>query len=213
MTAAGAVNAANGVNWGDILTLLAVGVALGLGLLAFRQNIDMQKRQYRHKLLGEVVEWAIDIIKCDPALPFDLPRALPVEADEKADVEAKKEALKAREKAMRELLRHFADTFRRLQRSFQVVNARTEYVNAIASELPSDLQTEVKEVSDLLEGHMELLAQISIEGLKISKGNISQHQAWVEKTRLDLNAHWWPLRNKAGDLTKKAALIEAADKD
>lgn len=48
---------------GDWITLVAVIIALTLGVLALIQTHRIQKRQYKHFLITEIIDWATEIVK------------------------------------------------------------------------------------------------------------------------------------------------------
>jgi hypothetical protein len=53
---------------GDWITLAAVLVALGLGLYSLIQTHNLQKRERKERLLNEIIEWAVGILKLDSDL-------------------------------------------------------------------------------------------------------------------------------------------------
>jgi len=46
------------------ITLLAVFVALGIGVSSLIQTNRLQKAERRERLLNEIIEWAVDVSKC-----------------------------------------------------------------------------------------------------------------------------------------------------
>ena len=48
---------------GDWITLTALIIALTLGVWALVQANRMQKRQYKHLLINEIIDWATEIMK------------------------------------------------------------------------------------------------------------------------------------------------------
>ena len=50
----------------DWLMLAAVIVALGLGVTSILHTQSLQKRERRERLLNEIIEWAVDILKFSP---------------------------------------------------------------------------------------------------------------------------------------------------
>lgn len=48
---------------GDWITLGAVIIALIIGILALLQTNRIQKRQYKHLLINEIIDWATEIVK------------------------------------------------------------------------------------------------------------------------------------------------------
>ena len=48
---------------GDWITLVAVITALTFGISALVQTNHIQKRQYRHLLINEIIDWATEIVK------------------------------------------------------------------------------------------------------------------------------------------------------
>jgi len=56
---------------GDWILVIAVVVSLGLGVTSILQTAKIQKRQYRQRLLGEITQWATDILACWFAHGFD----------------------------------------------------------------------------------------------------------------------------------------------
>ncbi len=52
----------------EFLTLLAIVVALTIGVTGILQTRSIQKREFRHRLLNEIIDWSIDIRKNNPDL-------------------------------------------------------------------------------------------------------------------------------------------------
>ena len=48
---------------GDWVTLLAVIVALGIGVASILHTQSLQKKERRERLLNEIIEWAVDVRK------------------------------------------------------------------------------------------------------------------------------------------------------
>ena len=48
---------------GDWITLVAVIIALTLGVLALIQTNHIQKRHYKHLLINEIIDWETEIVK------------------------------------------------------------------------------------------------------------------------------------------------------
>lgn len=53
-----------------ILTFLGIIVALGLGLYSFRENRKLLSKQFKNKLLNEVLAWSLDVAECGHELVF-----------------------------------------------------------------------------------------------------------------------------------------------
>ena len=47
-----------------IAQVIAVSVSLYFGIKSLRQTKELQERQYRQKLLDEIIEWGNNILKC-----------------------------------------------------------------------------------------------------------------------------------------------------
>ena len=56
------------MNISDWITLAAVLVALGLGVSSLIQTQRLQKRERRERLLNEIIDWVVNILKLDSDL-------------------------------------------------------------------------------------------------------------------------------------------------
>ena len=58
-------------NW---IILVAVIVALAIGIISFLHTVSIQRRQYRHQLLQEITDWAVNVRLYDSlSLRFSCP--------------------------------------------------------------------------------------------------------------------------------------------
>ena len=53
-----------------ILTFLGVIVALGLGVYSFRETRKLLSKQFKNKLLNDVLGWTLDVAECGHELAF-----------------------------------------------------------------------------------------------------------------------------------------------
>jgi len=158
----------------EALTLAAVVVALGMGVMSLRQMRGTQKRQYRLGQLDEIIAWAIDIAKCESESQLS---AIPL-------------ALKSLEG---ETQVQYVEYLNRvdhvnLQLRYQSIDTRSKYVKAVAWDFPGDLYAATLMTADLLAKHLTVITRF------VSK----------EITEDDLKAHWQILISDALTLTAKA---------
>jgi len=113
------------------ITLVAVIVALGLGLSSLFQTQRLQKRERRERLLNEIIEWAIELNKC----AWESGRTI------SAGLSSKEFKLYA---AFYELIR------------FKAADAKSEYIRSIASTFREDLHSNVEQVKKQLDNFIDL---------------------------------------------------------
>lgn len=53
-------------------TFLAVVVALGIGVTSILHTNSLQKKERKERLLNEIIEWAVDIVKCALEQHFEI---------------------------------------------------------------------------------------------------------------------------------------------
>ena len=53
-----------------ILTFLGVIIALGIGVYSFRENRKLLSKQFKNKLLNDVLAWSLDVAECGHELVF-----------------------------------------------------------------------------------------------------------------------------------------------
>lgn len=53
-----------------ILTFLGIVVALGLGVYSFRENRKLLSKQFKNKLLSDILGWTLDFAECGHQLAF-----------------------------------------------------------------------------------------------------------------------------------------------
>jgi len=53
-----------------ILTFIGIIVALGLGVYSFRENRKLLAKQFKNKLLNDVLRWSLDVAECGHELVF-----------------------------------------------------------------------------------------------------------------------------------------------
>jgi predicted PurR-regulated permease PerM len=53
-----------------ILTFIGIIVALGLGVYSFRENRKLLAKQFKNKLLNDVLSWSLDVAECGHELVF-----------------------------------------------------------------------------------------------------------------------------------------------
>ncbi len=120
------------------IMLLAVFVALGIGVASILHTQSMQKRERRERLLNEIIEWAVDITKGELLMEF-------------ADVKGIKDIRKTR--------LYLYVTVDKLQFTFRQARTRGLYISRIASILGTDLQKAVGELRRNLEAHIQVLKE------------------------------------------------------
>jgi hypothetical protein len=120
------------------IMLLAVFVALGIGVASILHTQSMQKKERRERLLNEVTEWAVDMTKGELLMEF-------------ADVKGIKDIRKTR--------LYLYVTVDKLQFTFRQARTRGLYISRIVSILGADLQKAVGELVRNLEVHIQALKE------------------------------------------------------
>lgn len=111
------------------MTLLAVIVALGIGLASIVQTRNIQIDESKRRMSSEMLDWAIGIIKCESEQPVPI---LPV--IELQSVEA--------EQAKTTVQHINAVTYANSARRYQLLDARSQYMKVIAKTLDKKFGTE-----------------------------------------------------------------------
>ena len=120
---------------GDWITLVAVLVALGIGVASILHTRSMQKRERRERLLNEIIEWGESIRKSSFVFNLaELISVLQLTGDNKRRVLALK-----------------------IDYECRIVGARYTYLKNIASELDVSVQSAIEDVSANLAKHIQLL--------------------------------------------------------
>lgn len=126
-------------NWINLIAAILVGGGtLFLGIMAWRtirQTRNMQKAEKRERLLNEIIEWAINVTKCEIILELaDLTAIKNMRAGLDLFIMADKERF----------------TFKELKR-------RSFYISRVVSAFGQDLQLVIEKLTKRLEVHLELL--------------------------------------------------------
>jgi hypothetical protein len=120
------------------IMLLAVFVALGIGVASILHTQSMQKRERRERLLDEIIEWAVDMTKGELLMEF-------------ADVKGIQGVRKTR--------LYLYVTVDKLQFTFRQARTRGLYISRIVSILGTNLQQAVGELRRNLEAHIQALKE------------------------------------------------------
>jgi len=120
------------------ITLLAVFVALGIGVSSLIQTNKLQKAEKRERLLNEIIEWAVDVTKGEVLMEI-------------TDVTGIRDIRGARF--------YLYTTVDKLQFSFRQARTRGLYISGIVSILGADLQRAVGELIRNLEVHIQALRE------------------------------------------------------
>jgi hypothetical protein len=59
-----------------ILTFIGIIVALGLGVYSFRENRKLLSKQFKNKLLNDVLGWTLDFAECGHGLVLEYSKSL-----------------------------------------------------------------------------------------------------------------------------------------
>ena len=119
-----------------ILTFLGVIVALSLGIYSFRENRKLLAKQFKNKLLNDVLTWSLDVAECSHEGVFKDPVAF-----------------KSSTQDLQDMARTQSITIGNLQLAYRKVWYRGEYIKEISPLLGSELKGLVN----------ELMSQISKE--------------------------------------------------
>jgi len=120
------------------IMLLAVFVALGVGVASILHTQRMQKKERRERLLNEIIEWAVDMTKGELLMEFE-------------DVKSIKDIRKTR--------LYLYVTMDKLQFTFRQARTRGLYISRIVSIFGTDLQKAVGELMRNLEVHIQVLKE------------------------------------------------------
>ncbi len=151
-----------------IATLVLAFVTAVLAVAAFwtiRQNHSFRKKEYKQKLLNEIVEWAIDVNKCgmehrstlsqavmaDPVSPEKVIHSLAVLFDLSSNIQGEASTLIVRSEYIETICKvfnkHLYDIFEKVVAALNVYNnSLLNYLNAIPLDMPpaikaSDMNT------------------------------------------------------------------------
>jgi hypothetical protein len=165
--------------------IASAGATLLLAIAAFWsiwQNHLIQKRERKQRLLNEIIEWAIDIAKCESEQGFHTMSLLELEV---AKESRKVQYLEADRRT----------TLINLHQKYQSVDVRSEYVRSIAKRFGDNLQAITDQTADKLREQLIIL-------IKQIKGEIPPE---------DRDTHVVSLIESALALTKEAAKIKTRD--
>lgn len=160
---------------GDWITLGAIIVALGLGLSSLIQTHRLQKRERKERLLDNIIEWAVDMLECEP--------------------EVSSEPLRAgvTDQSVVVAFMHLD-----LLLKYRKVDARSAYVRQIALNFEKDLQSAVNNAADKLNAIIELLR----EHLRtVTEEEIREHRESLELSALAVIKETTKI--KTGDIGKE----------
>ena len=68
---------------GDWITLGAVLVALGIGVTSILYTQRLRGKERKERLLNEIIDWALDIVRCGSEAGFEVTPGLPEEKQKK----------------------------------------------------------------------------------------------------------------------------------
>ena len=110
------------------IMLIGILVALGIGLVSIRQTRNIRQREYRHRLLSEIVDWAVNVSKS---------------AFEKGVLDTSTTITPAEASGfVTEQVEQWG--------TFRVARGHGEYIRKIASEIDAELAKYVDELIDAL---------------------------------------------------------------
>lgn len=139
---------------GPAIMLIAIAVALGIGLAGILQTRNMQRNEQKRRLLSEIIEWALDIARCG--------------------VERDIEALWDTRDREYSVLDQMTNTFRGLLR-------RSRYISKII--LPSwhSLRDPVEEMRGELEVQIEYLTKYAKDPTESKFKTVENHRGTVNR--------------------------------
>jgi len=167
-------------DWINIATasilFLTIVVSLIIGLKSLQQTKNIQKQQYTQLLLDEIIQWAISIVKCESE----------IKVAELTDA----------------YYNERVPTFKHVMawQKYQTTNAKSEYIEIIASEFGGVLFHNVKETKELLGEHITMLGEY-IEHRR--QFNILDEFDMTDNARLTIDK----LRQKWQSLVKSAVSL------
>lgn len=150
-----------GMDIGHWITLVAVIVALGIGVSSLIQTQRLQKRERIERLLNEIVEWAIDVTKWRPKEIYK-------------DMIDLSDELRLRKL----IYSHIVG----IMESFIEMRGRNQYISNISAMFSKDLEEAVGNLIDTLEIKIELLSEWkSTIANAISKGVKEDDEHYFKK--------------------------------
>jgi len=140
------------------LTLVAIIIALSIGVASLLQTRNIQKGERKQRLLNEIVNWATDLINCTAGFTF--PAYHPAATKKISLIMAR------------------SDTYFK----HRAVNARSKYIQHIASEFGEDPLSAVKTVTSKLSEFISILEA----DLAVLQNGGSENRETVSKCELEL---------------------------
>ena len=121
------------VNWVAISALTTLVLAFA-AFLAIQQTRETQKRERRDRLLNEIIEWAIDVAKCEYSVFIEEPSLIFTKLYDK-DVRAYdiKDKEKLVEGIMQDHRRAWQSRYMNLHRNYQTLDARGEHILSLST--------------------------------------------------------------------------------
>ena len=184
---------AQGMNIGDLITLLAVIVALGLGLASLRQTQMLQKRERTERLLNEIIKWAIDVSQCEFMTDVSDLREISskyIGTEQEGDTKQKDSNFKKELEAA--MIVDYGNILVRY-RAFQVRNL---YILDVADVFGGGL----KKATDLLcvhvQAHTILLKKLQDQYDKLHEERVDKHSPYLERYALDVTKEVIKLKRK-----------------
>lgn len=132
---------------GDWITLAAVIIALGIGVASILHTQSLQRKERRERLLNEITEWAVDVLRCEPEV------STPFQAGVKDE---------------RSILPVINVD---LLTKYRKAAARSEYIRQVALNFEKDLQSAAKKAFDELSNTIEFLSRHATKATVQEVGN------------------------------------------
>jgi len=150
-----------------ILTFVGVIVALGLGLHSFRENRKLLSRQFKNKLLDDVLSWALEFAECGHGLVLELQRDFKNPPENLADI-ARAEGI----------------AMGNLYLAYLRIYYRGKYIKEISPLLGGELKNLIDEVMKQLVKEIEGCKKYKDRFLEV-KGDMKKHEevrnGWVKE--------------------------------
>ena len=180
---------------GDWITLVAVLVALGIGIASILHTQSLQKKERRERLLNEIIEWATDIAKCEFSINIQEPSPIFSRLCENTSGEYQfRDKQKLLEGIMLDHKRFWLNHYMNLHRNYQSLGTKGEYILGL-----SDTE----------------YFQNIINNVRIVKAQADEYEGrlWEYIKDIDNESNKEKLRNKATELhTSAIELITVAAK-
>ena len=166
----------------DWITLAAVIVALAIGIISLLHTGSIQRRQYRHQLLQEIIDWAVNVQLYD--LHTDVSDFRDIVKQLLGKQNVTKDELEAMSKAMIRAYENIDIGNRWV--AFKRVIAQGEHILDLSDELSDSLASKVKLLRIHIQAHVKLIERHVDEPKEVYKQRISLHRPFLDTSAIEV---------------------------